>query len=139
MFHEKQCTRCGDCLVRCQYFDYDQEEAIKQIERLIAGGSSEVLKKCVTCAACNNYCPEGLRPYELILQRISERDDKKPAMLPYFINGMPAPTLFQDVYGSLSYGEQEILRRWSETPPASSDVLFVGSIGIPNSILCFDS
>ena len=131
-----KCTLCGECLMKCPVMEMGEEEAKTEFEHLLKGETApRVFKECTLCFSCNNYCPEGLRPYELILQRISEREDKKPAMLQYFINGMPAPTLFQDVYGSLSYGEQEILRRWSETPPASSDVLFVGCIG---KTICHD-
>ncbi|MFW6113345.1 MAG: (Fe-S)-binding protein [Actinomycetota bacterium] len=131
-----KCTDCGECLMKCPVMEMGEEEAKDEFGRLLRGEEApRVFKECTLCFDCNNYCPEGLRPYELILQRITERDEKKPAMLPYFINGMPAPGLFQDLYSGMSFGEQEILKRWSETPKPSSDVLFVGCIG---KTLCHD-
>lgn len=74
MFHEDRCTRCGDCFTRCHYLDYSQEEAKLQIDLLIVGKPSEVTARCVTCAACNNYCPEDANPFDLILKRNEETD-----------------------------------------------------------------
>jgi Fe-S oxidoreductase len=122
--------------MKCPVMEMGEEEAKAEFGRLLKGETApRVFGECTLCFNCNNYCPEGLRPYELILQRITEREDRKPALLAYFLNGMPAPSLFQDLYGALSYGEQEILRRWSEPPEASKDVLFVGCIG---KSLCHD-
>lgn len=74
MFNEELCTRCGECFTRCHYLDYDQDEAQQQITLLIEGKPSKVLKECSTCAACNNYCPEGANPFDLILKRNEETD-----------------------------------------------------------------
>jgi len=132
----EKCTLCGECLMKCPVMEMGEEEAKAEFGRLLKGETApRVFSECTLCFDCNNYCPEGLRPYELILQRITEREDRKPAFLEYFINGMPAPNLFQDLYGALSFGEQEILRRWSQPPEASKDVLFVGCIG---KTLCHD-
>jgi len=69
MFDETRCDRCGDCLVRCLYVDYDRERAAFEIEELIAGRSAPILSSCITCLACNEYCPTDARPFDLILER----------------------------------------------------------------------
>jgi Fe-S oxidoreductase len=74
MFDVSKCNRCGDCLVRCQYVDYNRERAIEEFTALIEGKDSEVLTQCVTCMACNEYCERGANPFELILQLQEERD-----------------------------------------------------------------
>jgi Fe-S oxidoreductase len=66
MWYLEKCDFCGDCLVRCQYVDYDKDEAIKQIKELVAGKSAAILKECITCCACNEYCPNGANPFDLI-------------------------------------------------------------------------
>jgi len=72
MFDESRCDRCGDCLVRCAYVDYDRERAALEIEELIAGRPAPILSDCITCLACNEYCPTGARPFDLILERQEE-------------------------------------------------------------------
>jgi Fe-S oxidoreductase len=69
MFVETSCDRCGDCLTRCLYVDYDKERAAAEIEELIAGRAAPILSACVTCFACNEYCPTDARPFDLILER----------------------------------------------------------------------
>ncbi|MDP6394003.1 MAG: (Fe-S)-binding protein [Desulfobacterales bacterium] len=69
MFDESKCDRCGDCLVRCNYVDYDKELAVKEIEALIAGEPAGIVAQCATCIACNNYCPHGANPFDLILKQ----------------------------------------------------------------------
>jgi Fe-S oxidoreductase len=72
MFDEARCTRCGDCLVNCLYVDYNQDRAVKEIEALIAGKSTEIVSLCATCIACNTICPEDANPFDLILKRQEE-------------------------------------------------------------------
>jgi Fe-S oxidoreductase len=69
MFHEARCDFCGDCLVRCEYTDYDKDRAVSEIQDLIAGRPAPILSACVTCFACNEYCPTEARPFDLILDR----------------------------------------------------------------------
>ncbi|KPK46173.1 MAG: hypothetical protein AMJ77_06335 [Dehalococcoidia bacterium SM23_28_2] len=69
MFDESRCDRCGDCFVRCLYVDYDKERAAFEIEELIAGRGAPILSACITCFACNEYCPTGARPFDLIMER----------------------------------------------------------------------
>lgn len=73
MFDESKCDRCGDCLVRCQYVDYDREKAIQGITSLIESKDAEILKECTTCMACNEYCTKGANPYDLMVQLQEEK------------------------------------------------------------------
>ena len=41
MWNAEKCDFGGECLVRCQYVDYEKEEAIKQIRKLVAGKPAE--------------------------------------------------------------------------------------------------
>jgi hypothetical protein len=72
MFIEEKCDLCGDCLVLCPYVDYDREEAMEQFRRLVAGGTPEIVGRCVTCVACNQFCEKGANPFDLILKRQEE-------------------------------------------------------------------
>ncbi|MHA1788920.1 MAG: heterodisulfide reductase-related iron-sulfur binding cluster [Candidatus Helarchaeota archaeon] len=72
-FIQEKCTRCGECLYKCNYLDLDLEEAKKEIINLIDLGDSFILSECVTCYACNEYCKENANPFDLIasLQEIN--------------------------------------------------------------------
>ena len=74
MFDLSKCDSCGDCLVRCQYVDYDRSKAIQEITALIEGKDAEILRECTTCMACNEYCEKGANPYDLVLQLQEEKD-----------------------------------------------------------------
>ncbi len=127
-----KCTKCGDCLTKCPIMDMDKGEAAMAIGLLIEGKPvGRVLSECTLCFNCNSYCPEGLRPLELITQRMTE-SRKKPvtAFLPYFMNGhMAGPNFFQDMYQGLNREENSILDRWAEPPEKCDEVLWVGCIG----------
>lgn len=69
MFIREKCDACGDCLVMCQYTDFGQEEARAQFESLLRGDAPDIVASCVTCVACNQYCPKGANPFDLILER----------------------------------------------------------------------
>ena len=62
----------GECLVRCPYISYDEEDAKNAIRSLIKGDRHQILKECITCAACNDFCPRGANPWDLIAQRQEE-------------------------------------------------------------------
>jgi len=68
MWDASKCNLCGDCLVNCRYVDYDRDRAIAEIKLLIEGKDAEILSKCTTCIACNDYCPTGADPSNLIFQ-----------------------------------------------------------------------
>ena len=66
MFDASKCDECGTCFVQCQYVDYSQERAVKEIQTLKKGQYADILKQCITCMACNEYCPSRANPYDLI-------------------------------------------------------------------------
>jgi Fe-S oxidoreductase len=72
MFCEEKCDFCGDCLVRCAYVDYKKERAASEIRDLIGGKEAPILSSCITCYACNEYCPQEARPFDLILERMEQ-------------------------------------------------------------------
>ncbi len=67
MFDESHCSECEniDCLTRCQWMDIDKETARTEMEKMINGKDSFVLKQCVTCYACDEYCPYDSHPFDL--------------------------------------------------------------------------
>ncbi len=114
-----------------------KNEAIRSIHKLIKGEPDpEVFRQCTYCFNCNNYCPvEGLRPHELILQRNLEHRGKVPTIFSYLSNGMSAPNLFEDIYNALHPGEKKILEKWSEIPPPTKEILWIGCVG---KMSCYD-
>ena len=68
MWDESKCDLCGDCLVRCRYVDYDKDKAVAEIKLLMEGKDAEILHKCITCIACNDYCPTAADPSNLIFK-----------------------------------------------------------------------
>ena len=67
MFDKSHCSECEniDCLTRCQWMDIDKETARIEMEKMIKGEDSFVLKQCVTCFACDEYCPYDSHPFDL--------------------------------------------------------------------------
>jgi Fe-S oxidoreductase len=72
MFQEEKCDFCGECLARCHYLPFDKESGGKAFENLVKGEKAEWLFDCVTCIACNEYCPKDARPFDLILKEMGE-------------------------------------------------------------------
>jgi ferredoxin len=69
MWDESACSLCGDCLTRCQYVEYDQDQAEHDIKLLIAGEKADILTSCIDCMACSSvFCPTGADPFDLILK-----------------------------------------------------------------------
>lgn len=74
-FDEKLCATCPspDCLLKCQYMKFDKNEAHREIMKVVKGEDSRVLRDCVTCYACEEYCRRGNHPYYLICERREEK------------------------------------------------------------------
>jgi Fe-S oxidoreductase len=70
-FNPDLCFACGtcDCLVKCQHLDIGPEQAREEMAKIIRKEDSFVLHDCVTCYACEEYCPYGNHPFYLIVQR----------------------------------------------------------------------
>jgi len=72
MFHEDRCDYCGDCLARCHYLSFDRESGSAAFRKFVEEGKADWLYDCVTCIACNEYCPRDARPFDLILRKMEE-------------------------------------------------------------------
>lgn len=70
MFDKSNCSECEniDCLTRCQWIDIDKEIAKTEMGKMINGEDSFVLKECVTCFACDEYCPYHSHPFDMITE-----------------------------------------------------------------------
>jgi len=66
MWDASKCNLCGDCLVNCRYVDYDKDRAVAEIK--LEGKEADILNTCTTCVACNDYCPTGADPSNLIFK-----------------------------------------------------------------------
>jgi Fe-S oxidoreductase len=75
MFHEERCDFCGDCLARCHYLPFDKKTGGEAFKKLVQGEKVEWLYDCVTCIACNEYCPKDARPFDLILKKMEDAGD----------------------------------------------------------------
>ncbi len=118
-FREDLCTRCGECFTRCQYMDLSRKEAVGEIKRLIAGEPTRhVLQKCISCYACDAFCPENANPYDLILSRWSKRYNERGLpvrasyLLPYH-----EPNYRSDMVAEMDTEERDTLERWRRTEP----------------------
>lgn len=74
-FDKRKCLACRtcDCLTKCQYIDLDRDKAKIEWQKIIKGENSFVLEDCVTCYACEEYCPSGNHPFYLIVERQEEK------------------------------------------------------------------
>jgi Fe-S oxidoreductase len=71
MFDKSHCAECKnvDCLTRCQWIEFSgTEEARQEIGKMINGEESRVLSECITCFACDEYCPYNSHPFDLITE-----------------------------------------------------------------------
>ena len=66
MFKPELCTLCGDCLVDCMFNEYSREEAVAERRALMAGEWAPILHDCASCHACNEFCPQGANPWDLV-------------------------------------------------------------------------
>ncbi len=65
------CEKCEtvDCLMKCRYIDLGLDQARKERREIMAGEYSRVLDECITCYACEEYCPFDNHPFYLIVER----------------------------------------------------------------------
>ena len=71
MFDSSHCADCEniDCLTRCQWIEFKNVgEAKVEMTKLVNREESRVLSECVTCFACDEYCPYGSHPFDLIVE-----------------------------------------------------------------------
>lgn len=127
-FRYEDCDLCGDCLYRCRYLNLGREEAVNEMKRLRAGEPTRVVhKKCISCYACNIFCPNDCHPYELITGAWHRRYRERglPVRASYL---MPAsvPNFRTDLVKAMAQWERELLRKWEKTPPEGQLVLYPG-------------
>jgi Fe-S oxidoreductase len=74
-FNENVCRTCpsADCLLKCQYMKFEKNEAHEEMMKVVKGEESRVLHECMTCYACEEYCPRGNHPFYLIGERREEK------------------------------------------------------------------
>jgi len=100
-FDATTCLSCeaADCLTKCQYMAIDKETAKAEIAKIASGEDSFVLHDCVTCYACEEYCPMGNHPFYLIVERQEELD----------VPPLPRPLIRRGVQTGIPFrGEPEI-------------------------------
>jgi Fe-S oxidoreductase len=66
VFKPELCTLCGQCLVDCMFNEYSLEEAVAERRALMAGEWASILHNCASCHACNEFCPQGANPWDLV-------------------------------------------------------------------------
>lgn len=122
-----KCEECGQCLINCRYMDFSEQEAIEEIKKINKGdvASSKVMKGCISCYACDAFCPNDAHPYERIHYNWNQRykKDGLPIRASYL---MPTkrPNFRQDL--PYSSKEKALHEKWaSQTPPAKV-VLYPG-------------
>ncbi|MBN1382123.1 MAG: (Fe-S)-binding protein [Deltaproteobacteria bacterium] len=130
----KQCINCGICLQKCPVMKMGKEESRAEIQRLINGEEPQrVLNECTFCFTCNHYCPEGLNPYSLIMERMVAKNRKSGNGLPksseYMMTGKGETNYFLDMYNAGSAEDKAILDKWEQVPEKSQDTLFIGCYG----------
>lgn len=125
--HWDRCVECGECLVQCRYLDLTRDQAIDEIRKINRGRATdtEVLQRCISCFACNAFCPHDAHPYERIHYLWHYRLEQQgvPRRASYLL-----PLSDPNFRKSLRYNRQEraLLRRWDTPAPPGSTALFPG-------------
>jgi Fe-S oxidoreductase len=94
-------------------------QAQQEMERLLAGNDSPVLRRCTSCQACNLFCPTDARPANLILDRwhASYEQEGLPVRAAYFLPHS-RPNFRSDIVARLPSDERETVARWRQDIPA---------------------
>ena len=131
---DKVCINCGICLQKCPVMKMDKTESKEEMKRLLNGEETKrVLNECTFCFSCNHYCPQGLKPYALILERMTAKNRQSgktiPASIEYMFTGQKKSDYFSDLYNAAPAEDKAVLEKWSKVPAKSKDTLFVGCAG----------
>ena len=123
----ERCRECGECLVNCRYMHFSREEAINEIRHIKRGEleDSRAVRGCMSCYACNAFCPEEAHPYERIHYAWDER---------YRRTGLPwrasylLPHQRPNFRHSLRYtaAERALQRQWDSPTAPGRVCLFPG-------------
>ncbi|MFX0141663.1 MAG: hypothetical protein ACFFDN_48950, partial [Candidatus Hodarchaeota archaeon] len=86
MFDNSHCADCEniECMMKCQWIKFENvEEARAEIKKLINEDEDcRILKDCMLCFACDEYCPYNSHPFDLInaLQERYQSQNINPAV-----------------------------------------------------------
>ena len=118
-FARERCNLCGECFHRCPVLSLPLEEAAEEMEKLLRGEISRVLRDCTSCMACNLFCPQDARPANLILNRWHEiwREKGLPLYARYFLPHA-RPNFRTDVLARLPPRERSAVAEWGKMEPA---------------------
>ncbi len=80
----RHCLNCGTCLAGCPAAEAEAPLLIRRLVRMVLLGLEDELLEdespwiCVTCTACEEMCPMGVRPFEvgLAIKRWQSRKDE---------------------------------------------------------------
>lgn len=127
MLHWDKCTECGECLLNCRYMHFSKDEAITEIRKINQGlqSQSRAVRDCVSCYACDAFCPNDAHPYERIHYAWNERYERLglPARASYLMPGR-LPNFRQ----SLRYTTREkaLHEKWASDEPPAKTCLYPG-------------
>ena len=99
MFDKSKCADCDSiaCMMRCQWIEFkDKNDAKSEMTKMINGENSRVLSECVTCFACDEYCPNGSHPFDLITELQIGEAGEHLVCADLILKGMPT---FQSAQG----------------------------------------
>ena len=72
IFDKSNCATCEtiDCLTKCMWIDFENVEKAKAEWTKVINEDKDsiVLKECLGCFACDEYCPNNSHPFDLILE-----------------------------------------------------------------------
>lgn len=84
----KKCLQCGTCTSSCYAEKYIGSYNPRKKILLALYGQKDILSKelwkCSTCNSCNERCPRGVNPYEVLtrLKNIAVRENISPESFP---------------------------------------------------------
>lgn len=135
------CVNCGICLQKCPVMRMEKAESKAEMTRLLNNEPPlRVLNECTFCFSCNHYCPQGLKPYALIMERMTSKNREGGKGIPkaaeYMFTGKNESGYFFDIYNAAPAEDTAILDLWQKPPKKTRDTLFIGCFGrtIPQSI-----
>lgn len=128
-FDAGSCEACGSCLDRCRYIDLSGKEAIKARRQIREGNiHPKILSDCVSCLACNSFCPNNLKPYESILEFWYQRyKDKGLPERARFMLPTAKPNFRTHIISGMPDDEKKAVSSWAEEPKKmTGTVLYPG-------------
>jgi Fe-S oxidoreductase len=111
-FREDLCDRCGDCFAACPYLELPREEAAREIASLIDGDTAHALYACNTCHTCDVVCPNDADPYELVLERWSERRKEGLPTTARLVTPSEPCNIWSSLKAVMPAEELALLRSW---------------------------